>query len=129
MFNKAVAKTTVHTLRPTYCRRLKHHDFMKALLSILILACVVGCFTTKPAATGSSEQSSAIPSLKMAEQLYREGQFDSAELALRAILLNDPKNQEARYYLELVYRAEAEVVSRQSRRQGYYQTIPQQPIY
>ena len=110
-------------------RRREHRDFMKAFLSILILACVVGCSTTKQAAVQSTEQSSAIPSLKTAEQLYHEGQFDSAELALRAILKADPKNQEARYYLSLVYRSEAEVAARQPKPWGYYQTIPQQPIY
>jgi Tfp pilus assembly protein PilF len=102
---------------------------MKAFLSIVILACTVGCSAPKQTATRSTEQSSAIPSLKTAEQLYHDGQLDSAELALRAILKADPKNQEAKYYLSLVYRSEAEVASRQPKPQGYYQTIPQQPIY
>ena len=103
--------------------------FMKAFLSILILACAVGCSTSKPTVTSSTQPSSAIPSLKDAEQLYHAGQLDSAELALRAILKADPKNQEARYYLSLVYRSESEVANRQPKPQGYYQTIPQQPIY
>ena len=102
---------------------------MKAFLSILILACTVGCSATNQTAMRSTKQSPAIPSLKTAEQCYHDGQFDSAELALRAVLKADPKNQEARYYLSLVYRSEAEVASRQPKPRGYYQTIPQQPIY
>jgi Tfp pilus assembly protein PilF len=103
---------------------------MRAFLSILILVCAAGCSTTSSSATRSStETAAAIPSLKSAERFYHEGQLDSAELALRAILHADPKNQEAWYYLSLVYRSEAEVASRQLKPSEYNQMIPQQPIY
>jgi hypothetical protein len=62
--------------------------------------------SNESAATGSTEQSSDLSSLKTAELLYQVGQFDSAELALRAILKADPENQTAAMYLHLVERAQ-----------------------
>jgi len=69
----------------------------------------------------------ATPSLRTAEELFRDGQIDLAEPALRAIAKSDPDNQEAWYYLTVAHRLQAE--RRQLKPRGYYQTIPQQPIY
>jgi hypothetical protein len=93
-------------------------------LSILILIFAAGCSTTRQTATRSSP---ATPPLRTAEDLFRDGQLDSAELALRAILKTDPENPEAQYYLTAVHRSQA--ANRQLKPRGYYQTIPQQPFY
>jgi len=78
---------------------------MKPLLSIPILALLVGCSVSGPISTRTEKQIPIVPSIETGKQQYRDGQFDSAVATFRGILSGDPTNQAAYYYLNLAYQA------------------------
>ena len=77
-------------------------DIMKPLLSIPILALLVGCSVSGPTSTRIEKQIPIAPSIETGKQQYRDGQFDSAAATFRAVLSADSTNQAAYYYLCLV---------------------------
>ena len=57
------------------------------------------------------------------------GKLDLAEQKPRVVLQTEPENPAAGYLLSLVHEAQYRREAGQERPGGYYQTIPQQPIY
>jgi Tfp pilus assembly protein PilF len=94
-----------------------------ALLFLLAILCVSGCSTAKP--TQSQSQHFEADTVNVAIEQYHSGKLQAAKENLLAILKFDPKDQEAQYYLSLIEKSQATPRNPW----GYYQTIPQQPIY
>jgi len=88
------------------------------------MAGVPGCSTSSPKLKASRQQVSRPDPLRDAYLLYEMGKLEVAEQKLQAILQMDPHNPDAARLLGLVHEAE-----RKRPAWGYYQTIPQQPIY
>ena len=61
--------------------------------------------------------------------MYEMGKLDLAEQKLHLVLQTAPENPSAGYLLGLVHEAQYWRATGQERPWGYYQTIPQQPIY
>ena len=104
-------------------------DTMKTIrafiIGITVLAGIAGC--SAPSSKVASIQgpvSTTAATVEDARQLYEMGRLDDAQHKLQAVLVIEPDNQKAQYYLALVHRSQD---LKQPR--GYYQTIPQQPIY
>ena len=95
------------------------------IIGITVLAGIAGC--SAPSSKVASIQgpvSTTAATVEDARQLYEMGRLDDAQHKLQAVLVIEPDNQKAQYYLALVHRSQD---LKQPR--GYYQTIPQQPIY
>ena len=95
------------------------------IIGITVLAGIAGC--SAPSSKVASIQgpvSTTAATVEDARQLYEMGRLDDAQHKLQAVLAIEPDNQKAQYYLALVHHSQD---LKQPR--GYYQTIPQQPIY
>jgi len=96
------------------------------IISITVFVGIAGCSTLSPKVASSQRPvSTTAATVEDARRLYEMGRLDDAWHKLQAILAIEPDNQKAQYYLALVHRSQE--LKPQPR--GYYQTIPQQPIY
>ena len=93
------------------------------LLSFSMALCFCGCTTTKP--IQSQSQHFEANTVNVAIEQYHSGELDAAKENLLAVLKTDPNNQKAQYYLDLIEKSQ----TTPRKPWGYYQTIPQQPIY
>jgi hypothetical protein len=67
--------------------------------------------------------------VRLAKQLFEEGQYDAATQPLQTVLQNDPQNPAALYYLSLVEAAIAQRAADQKARPDFwYPTIPPRPV-
>ena len=100
------------------------------IMGITLLLGLAGCSTPHPkTVTGVPSASTTATALEDGRLLYEMGKLDDSEQKLQAVLEIEPDNTQAQYYLALVHRAQYERQYRQPTPKGYYQTIPQQPIY
>jgi Tfp pilus assembly protein PilF len=100
------------------------------LSSLVLLAGVIGCSKSRaPKASAGHKRPSAATELSDAQLLYQMGKLDLAEQKLQRVLKADPDNGKAGYYLALVQQAQQRRENGTEQPWGYYQTIPQQPIY
>jgi hypothetical protein len=95
----------------------------------VLLSGVVGCATPGPKVDSGRGQTSTATALTDARILYEMGKLDLAEQKLHVVLQTGPENPAAGYLLSLVHEAQYRREAGQERPWGYYQTIPQQPIY
>jgi Tfp pilus assembly protein PilF len=104
---------------------------MKSLLfSSLIFVVALsfsGCSTAKPSQSQSQHFEAA--TVSVAKEEYESGKLEESQENLKAVLQTDPKNQAAQYYLHLVESAQSAHLANASQPNGWYQTIPQQPIF
>ena len=89
--------------------------------------CSSGCSTAKPAQSQSHNFEAV--TVDTAREQYESGKLESAKENLLAVLRVDPKNQAAQYYLHLVEEAQAARLANVNQPKGWYQTMPQQPIF
>jgi Tfp pilus assembly protein PilF len=101
------------------------------LVSIFVFICVAGCSTPNSRVARDHESMTSGKVVEDARLLYQCGQFDAAKQKLQSVLQTEPDNSKALYYLNLVNAAKYQTAECQQHPQpwGYYQTIPQQPIY
>ena len=99
------------------------------LCASVLLSGVVGCATSGPKVDSGRGQKSPATTLSDARILYEMGKLDLAEQKLHLVLQTAPENLAAGYLLGLVHEAQYRLATGQERPWGYYQTIPQQPIY
>jgi|SRR5271154_3096219 len=97
------------------------------LLSFSIALCFCGFSTTKP--TQSQSQHFEAETVNLAKEQYESGKLKTAKENLLAVLKADPKDSAAQYYLHLVEDAQIAKANEPRQPQGFYQTIPQRPIY
>ena len=109
---------------------------IRSFLSIIVLlAAIAGCSAPSPKIASSqrpvSTASSTSATVEDARLLYEMGKLDDAQRKLEAALGIEPDNKKAQYYLYLVYQTRAKMQEAQDAPtpKGYYQTIPQQPVY
>jgi Tfp pilus assembly protein PilF len=93
------------------------------LLGFSMALCFCGCSTTKT--TQSQPEHFEADTVNVAIEQYHSGKLETANENLQAVLKVEPKNQKAQYYLSLIEKSQATP----RKPLGYYQTIPQQPIY
>ena len=102
------------------------------ILGITLSVGIVVCSTSSPKVASSHRpDSSTAATVEDARLLYETGKLDDARRKLQAALKIEPENKKAQYYLALVYQCRAKIQEQQDKPtpKGYYQTIPQQPIY
>jgi Tfp pilus assembly protein PilF len=96
------------------------------IIGVTVFVCIAGCSTPSPKVVRSQRPApTTAATVEDARLLYEMGRLDDAQHKLQAVLAVEPDNQKAQYYLALVHRSQE--LKPQPR--GYYQTIPQQPIY
>ncbi|MGH7953012.1 MAG: hypothetical protein ACREFE_14005 [Limisphaerales bacterium] len=96
------------------------------IIGITVVIGIAGCSTSSSkVATTRQIDSNTATMVEDARLLYEMGQLDAAEKKLQVVLAAEPANAKAHYYLDLVHQA----ANRKPQPLGYYQTIPQQPIY
>ena len=104
-------------------------NFVVILSSLVLVSGILGCSTSSSKPSSGHQQTSSPSPLRDACLLYEMGKLDAAEQKLQAILQTGPHNPAAASLLGLVREAEYRRESGQERPWGYFQTIPQQPIY
>jgi len=95
----------------------------------VLLSGAVGCATSGPKVDSGRGQTYTATTLSDAKILYEMGKLDLAEQELHVLLQTEPESPAAGYLLSLVHEAQYRREAGQERPWGYYQTIPQQPIY
>jgi Tfp pilus assembly protein PilF len=104
---------------------------MKSVLfqSLILVAALSfsGCSTPKP--SQSQLQRFEAATVSLAKEEYESGKLEASKENLKAVLKADPKNQAAQYYLHLVEAAESAQLANAGQPIGWYQTVPQQPIF
>jgi Tfp pilus assembly protein PilF len=96
------------------------------IFGITVFVSIAGCSAPSPKVASSQRPvSTPAATVEDARYLYEAGRLDDAQHKLEAVLKVEPDNKKAQYYMDLI--AAARKQSPQPR--GYYQTIPQQPIY
>jgi Tfp pilus assembly protein PilF len=96
------------------------------IIGITVFVGIAGCSSASPKiATSQHQVSTTAATVEDARLLYEAGRLDDAQHKVEAVLKIEPDNKQAQYYMNLI------ATTRQQPRQprGYYQTIPQQPIY
>jgi lipoprotein NlpI len=109
-----------------------HSTTMKTIRAfifcITILIGIAGCSTSnQKITTGHQLDSTIAATIENARLLYESGRLNVARQELQSVLVIEPDNQAANYYLALVQKCQA--LNQEPAPLGYYQTIPQQPIY
>jgi hypothetical protein len=100
------------------------------IIGITVFVGITGCSTPGPkVASNQRPVSTTAAMVEDARLLYEMGRLDDAQRKLQAVFEIEPDNQKAQYYLALVHRSQELSQNRQPQPRGYYQTIPQQPIY
>ena len=95
----------------------------------VLLSGAVGCATSGPKVDSGRGQTYTATTLSDAKILYEMGKLDLAEQKLHVVLQTAPENPAAGCLLGLVHEAQYRRATGQEQPWGYYQTIPQQPIY
>lgn len=97
------------------------------LLSFSMALGFSDCSTAKPAQSQSRHFEAA--TVNVAKEQYESGELEAAKENLTAVLRMDPNNQAAQYYLHLLEEAQTARLANASQPQGWYQTLPQQPLF
>jgi len=93
------------------------------IIGITVFVGIAGCSMPSPKVVSSQRPvSTTAAAVEDARQLYEMGRIDDAKQKLQAVLAIEPDNKKAQYYMALI-------ASTPRQPTGYYQTIPQQPIY
>ena len=100
------------------------------LVGIAVFVGIAGCSTPSPkVASSRPRDNTTTATVEDARLLYETGKLDDAWRKLQAVLEIEPDNQKAQYYLALVHHSQELSQNQPPTARGYYQTIPQQPIY
>ncbi len=96
------------------------------IIGITVFVGIAGCSTPSPkVASIQRPVSTSAATVEDARLLYEAGRLDDAQHKLEAVLKIEPDNKKAQYYMDLI----ASTRQQPPQPRGYYQTIPQQPIY
>ncbi|HXT13241.1 MAG TPA: hypothetical protein VN873_16910 [Candidatus Angelobacter sp.] len=99
------------------------------LTASILLSATIGCSTPPHPKPVTVYHADLAREASYAQSLYEKGYLDLAEQKFRAVLQIDPNNAKAQYYLNLVQQTHVQRTADEHKPRGYYQTIPQQPIY
>jgi Tfp pilus assembly protein PilF len=100
------------------------------IFCITIFTGITGCSTSnQKITTGQQSDPTITATIENAQLLYESGRLNAARQELQSVLVIEPDNQAANYYLALIQKCQAVNKEPAPAPRGYYQTIPQQPIY
>jgi Tfp pilus assembly protein PilF len=104
---------------------------MKSAFFLRLSFSTIFGFSGGPTAKSPQSQSQHFEAVtvNVAKEQYESGKIDAAKENLLAVLKADPKNQAAEYYLRLVEETQATRLANANQPQGWYQTLPQQPVF
>ena len=103
------------------------------LLGLGLLLGFSGC-RSSPRPTATQPQQSNAALLRAAEEHFKQGRLNAAEYDLRAVVIADPRNNEAYYYLNLIaesryqHRLDQERLKRE-RDKLWYPTLPPREVH